>query len=238
MTAPCKAGWISEISLALRPVANTAGATSHLPAYVELSGLAPTDAVELVLIEARNSPRYGRVLQVIMVPAGHSVRVAADGPWPTDILPGVSTTPPGLHQLPGTEQLDLADRRSLVLFNQVSGLVVGATIQFQQVLSGTALLDVVTFGPGADARAYQSEPVLDSSAGTVIARPNVSPAQPWNGLYLVASPDPYNVMTAFRPVYVVNPGWLNPVWDPNPEPASLALLVGTGMLTIRRHRRR
>ena len=45
-------------------------------------------------------------------------------------------------------------------------------------------------------------------------------------------------MTAFSPVYVVNPGLINPVWEPNPEPASLALLVGTGMLTIRRHRRR
>ena len=228
MVGPCRAGWISEVSLRPRPIASTSGTSAMLPAYIELSGLVSGDVVELVLIEARSGPRFGRVMQVIPVPAGQAVRVVAGGAWPANVLERVSTRPPALSRPDGDGRLDLDGARGILMFSRPTGLSPGVRIQFQPLPPDTELLDVVTFGPGGDARAYGVEPVLDSSPGGVIARHNVDHARPWASLYLVADADRYNVMTEVEPAFAVNPGYANRPWRPNPEPTSLAVLVAMG----------
>lgn len=203
------AGWISEVQPQSRQVNDiTQTQTISLPVLIEASGLSSLDQPEIVILNASSEKtRHGRILQTISIGPGTDVRQIQDS------------------------ALNLNGPRILLLFDQITGLVADSgQLQNDQIQNlSSQLLDVVTYGPAGLTSAFDGELVLEWSPGQVIARPMRTESHPWDNLYVVGQPDPNGFLTGTDPLFRLNPGFANPIWQPlhTPSPNTAALLAAT-----------
>jgi len=206
------AGWISEVQPQSRQVNNiTRTETVTLPALIEVSGLSSLDHAEIIIVNASvDRSRHGRILQTVPIGAGGDVRLIQDS------------------------SLNLDGPRSLLLFDGITGLVAnsGAIPNDLSPILAARLLDVVTYGPGGAASTLDGEPVLEWSPSQIIARPMRTQAQPWENQYIVGTPNIDGFVTDANPLFQLNPGLANPIWQPHhtPSPNTAALLVSALIL--------
>ncbi len=234
----CYAGWISEVQPWPRDTLNsTSTQIWTLPSLIELSGLNSLGSVELVVIDATDSPtRHGRILEVVPVADGPSTRVVTESSWPEGYLSVDNTETGLLTLLDENALLDLLDGpRSLMLFDGPTGLIPnsGSIDTYLEDVTAT-LLDVVTYSPTVAAASFQGEPVLTIQHGQAIARPMKTPNDPWEDLYLVGTPRLNGSLAGTDPEYFLNPGLANDIYTPAPplpEPGSTVLLL-SGVLLV------
>jgi len=231
------AAWISEVSFEPRFARDGGVGGATLPRYIEVSGL-PAASLQLVVINA-NTPvsQYGDVLQVITLPVGQPVQVVAETAWPAGVLPGNPAT--GVVTTLGsgaTFSFTATDKRSLLLYDGVTGFVTGTRFQLQTLNPGVQLIDILTWGAGAK-KFNASDTVHDFSAYSpaVAAKPNATLGIPAS-FFLAGSPNVDQYFANISPVFQLNPGQFNLVWAA-PEPATGALALTLIPLALRRRRR-
>lgn len=219
---------ISEVSTTSRSVFSSGGQTVTLPTYVEVSELQPLGAVDLIIIDARNSTtRYGQILHIITLGGSQDVRLASGGSWPANF----SNPPaPAGTVTENPTALDLTGSRALLVIDRATtGLNVGSKLtRGSSVVGGGQVLDVVTIGATASTWAWATESIISLDSATALARTSSSPEVASPDMLLTGVPDSFNQLPGYSPMYVLNPGFANHHWSPAaiPEPGTLLLTAG------------
>jgi hypothetical protein len=176
---------------------------------------------------------YGRLLHTIDIAPGPDVRLIAREAWPAGVPQSqIVAASSDLFAYPGSI--------SLLLFQVPQSLDLTPTGTFQSVQNHFAtatLQDVVTLKRSATVQPYDGEAVLDTSLGSVIARPMGTNNLPLD-IYFVDDADRFGWLDSVN--YTINPGKFNDAWPAHaPEPGTAVLLaIGALLLPGRRPRPR
>ena len=237
----CEAAHISEIFLNQEQ-------TDYTPCAVEIDGIVELSELQLVVVDA-GKYLYGQVLNVIDIPVNQNIQLISQEPWPDNLWhctndnQSIATT---LESIDYDNPFDFDGPRSLLLLDQSTQLREHANLftdSLQQYYLNLAnILDVVTFGPNAEAKPFGDEIVINASLGTAISRPYGLDGYLHQNTFLVGFPDDIGKLydpTETEPYYVT-PGVINPAWDSShtPEVSALTSILALSFIFVYRRNRR